>query len=227
MRNAWYEINSFLGRFLSPAVRVIFLVNVLITLLYTLCAIFSEQLSAYFYLLTEIPSLTIGRFFFWQFFTYMFVHFETFHLLANMLGLWFFAPRLEYTWGTRKFLSFYFITGIGAGLLHALVAYSKGTANIPMLGASGAIYGVLLAYAMRWPNDTVLLYFVIPIKIKYLAIILGLLAFFGSVGGTQPNISHAAHLGGLLVAFLYLQISDRITRRPPPRTRFNHPDFYN
>jgi membrane associated rhomboid family serine protease len=208
MRDFWYQINHFLSRYLSPAVRWIVLANVVLFLLYTLLSPFSDALRFLFYLLMETPALALGRGFLWQLVSYMFMHATFTHLLFNMLALWFFAPRLEYRWGTAKFLRFYFITGVGAGLFHALVSYLTGHSMDTMLGALGAVYGVMLAYAWYYPDDTVLLYFVIPIKIRYLMIFLFLIAFFSSFGGVASGISHITHLGGLLVALIYL-LKDR------------------
>ncbi|MFP4379190.1 MAG: rhomboid family intramembrane serine protease [Candidatus Sumerlaeia bacterium] len=241
MKNAWREINLFLGRFLSPAVRYILLANVIVFILMVLLTPFSKSITAFFGLLIQRPVLVVERFFLWQLVTYMFMHADVLHLLFNMLILWFFAPRLEYRWGTQKFLRFYVIVGVGAGLINILASYltywggQEEVIQIGMLGASGAIYGVLLAYALTWPNDTVLLYFAIPIKIKYLMIILGVFAFLGSVGSSGDGISHVTHLGGILVAFIYLKAGPflgggggkRRKRKPKivqvdPR---NHPDF--
>lgn len=225
MKNAWFEINRFLGGFLSPAVRVIFLVNVLLTIAYAiLTPLFGRPVAYLFTMLAQIPDLAIYHFRVWQFVTYMFLHVDPMHLLGNMLALWFFAPRLEYAWGTRKFLLFYFVTGIGAGLLHAVAAISSGYGGVPMLGASGAVYGIILAYALRWPDDIVYLYFALPIKIKYFAILIGIIAFLGSVnGGAGGGIAHITHLGGFLVAYLFLLIEARSRIPPGP---FKHPDYY-
>jgi membrane associated rhomboid family serine protease len=227
MRDFWREIHRFLGRFLSPAVAMILIANVIVFVLFMLTAPFSARIQMFFYMLTQIPSLAVGHFCLWQFVTYMFMHFQPFHLLCNMLVLWFFAPRLEYRWGTAGFLRFYFIVGVGAGLFHTVTAYLTGHPDSPMLGASGAMYGIMLAYALHWPNDTVLLYFVVPVKIKHLMIFIGVFTFFASLSGgasatTGNNISHVTHLGGLVVAFLYLWIGKRLRRRP---SKGWHPDF--
>ncbi|NQU43235.1 rhomboid family intramembrane serine protease [bacterium] len=206
MRDTWTQITGFLSRFLSPGVMGIFLVNVLVFIVFLLTTPFSKTAGTFFFELAQTPDLAVGKLHLWQFLTYMFLHFETFHLLINMLVLWFFAPRLEYRWGTKPFLLFYLVTGIGAGLFHTFLGYSTGHADAALIGASGAIYGVMLAYALAWPNDTVLLYFVVPIKVKYLMMFLGVVAFLGSATETQGGISHVTHLGGLVVAFVYLTI---------------------
>jgi len=213
MRDTWREINLFLSRYLSPAVRAILVANVIIFLLYALLGRF-RPFTIFFFLLWESPRLAVGHLFLWQFVTYMFMHAGPAHLFFNMLVLWFFAPRLEYRWGTARFLRFYFVVGIGAGVFHALFAYLTHNADSSMMGASGAIYGVMLAYAIYYPDETVLFYFVLPIKIKYLMIILGVITFFASIpGDAQGGISHVTHLGGLVVAFLYLQIGNWLSSR--------------
>lgn len=235
------DIDAFFARFLSPAVRWIFLANVLVFILYMLLTPFSENLRTLFFLLMQTPALAVKHFFIWQFTTYMFMHADTMHLLCNMIVLWFFASRLEYRWGTRGFLKFYFTVGIGAGLFHAAVALLNGQGDSTMLGASGAIYGIMLAYALYYPNDTVLLYFVVPVKIKYLMIFLGVITFLGSIHSAQGGVSHVTHLGGLVVAFLYVKGGSLLggggagpgkRRRKPRRRRRilqvdpnSHPDF--
>ena len=210
MRDVWREINSFLGRYLSPAVRWIFMANVLVFLFFALFS-FSTTGRLLFNLMAERPFLAVRHFYVWQFFTYMFLHDGVSHLLFNMMVLWFFAPRIEYRWGTRAFLQFFFTVGIGAGIFHALFAYASSQITgrdftmDPMIGSSGAIYGVMLAYALYYPDDTVLLYFVLPIKIKYLMIVLGVATFLFSMNAGGSNISHDTHLGGLLIALLYLK----------------------
>ncbi|MBN1867556.1 rhomboid family intramembrane serine protease [Candidatus Sumerlaeota bacterium] len=244
MRNAWIRIDRFLSQFLPPAVRVLLSINVGLFILYVLLVPLFRAPNRVFFFLMETPELAIRKACVWQFATYMFLHRGAFHLLVNMMVLWFFAPRLEYRWGTRGFVRFYFVVGIGAGLFHALVAYTtgntlqarlahdpnlaayvlaalgkaggfslmdyytlhaRGVPVIPMLGASGALYGILLAYALYYPDDTVLLYFVFPIKVRYLVIVCGAIAFLASMGGARDNIAHVTHLGGLLVALVYLK----------------------
>ena len=207
MQDMWRKLNYFLSQYLPPAVRWIFVINIVVFLLMAILSIF-KPIGIFFLYLMETPE-AIKHGYVWQFVTYMFLHANIWHLAGNMLVLWFFAPRLEYRWGTAKFLRFYFIVGIGAGIFHALLGYMSGHYTAPLLGASGAIYGVMLAYALYYPDDTVLLYFVFPIKIKYLMIVFGVLTFLFSMQGDQPGgISHVTHLGGLLVAFLYLKGSD-------------------
>ncbi|MCL4510324.1 MAG: rhomboid family intramembrane serine protease [Bacteroidetes bacterium] len=144
----------------------------------------------------------------WQLVTYMFIHGGFFHILFNMLALWFFGVELENVWGTRRFLTYYFLCGIGAGLSN-LYLTPLFTTPAPTIGASGAIYGILLAFGMLFPDAPVFLYFLFPIKAKYLvAIFIGIELFYG-VTGTQNGVAHFAHLGGALVGFVYLMMYRR------------------
>jgi len=210
------EISDFLKRYLTPGVRIILFINVGVFIAqYTIIVLlgFYEEFTLLF---CQIPYYAVIKYQIWRFITYMFLHGGGMHLIFNMLALWFFAPRLEMRWGTRGFLKFYFICGIGAGFVHAAYTLLLGQRVVletgtvvrgmeAMVGASGAIYGILLAYALYWPNETVLLNFFIPMKVKYMVLLFGVFEFFGTVGPSGSGVSHITHLGGLLVAFLYLQ----------------------
>ena len=155
-----------------------------------------------------VPKLVLERFELWQLATYMFLHGGIFHILFNMLALWMFGTELERIWGTRYFLKFYFVTGIGAAALTVMfsllpfdlarVVYGSNT-----MGASGAIYGLLLAYAMYFPDRPILLV-VFPVPAKIAVTILGAIALFSSLS-ESGGVANATHLGGLLVAYLFLK----------------------
>jgi membrane associated rhomboid family serine protease len=138
----------------------------------------------------------------WQCVTYMFLHGGIFHILINMFILWMFGSDLERILGTRRFIACYFFSGIGAGLLNAVVTPH---APIPTVGASGAIYGVLVGYALYFPERRVLLYFLIPIPARVFVIFLGVIALVNSLGQPGGNISHVTHLGGFVFGWLYLR----------------------
>lgn len=140
----------------------------------------------------------------WRLVTYMFLHAGGGHIFFNMLTFYFFAPRLEHQMGTRRFVIFYFVCGLGAAFLHLVVSLIAGRADELMIGASGALYGVLCANAVFFPNSIVYIQFLFPIKMKYLVWIFGVMAFLGSVGGAKSGISHITHLGGLLTALIWL-----------------------
>ena len=116
--------------------------------------------------------------------------------------LWMFGSDLERTWGGKEFLKYYFICGIGAGLFNVLL---EPNSLIPIIGASGAVYGILVAFAMMFPNRLVYIYFLFPVKVKYLVIFLAFMTLVLSMQRGQSSIAHLAHLGGLLVGFLYLK----------------------
>jgi membrane associated rhomboid family serine protease len=151
----------------------------------------------------------IDEFKFWQIFTYMFLHGGFFHVLMNLFTLWMFSGELETMWGGRIFLRYYLFSGMGAGVFIAIMNYITCSANgicTPVtLGASGAVYAILLAYGMTWPNREVLLYFLVPVKMKYLVFFFGLIEFFGTLSsGPGTNISHIGHIGGLISGFFFI-----------------------
>ncbi len=139
----------------------------------------------------------------WQVVTYLFLHGGFFHIFFNMLALWFFGVELEHVWGTRRYLTYYFLCGVGAALSNLFLT-PLFTTPLPTIGASGAIYGVLLAFGMLFPEAPVYIYFLFPIKAKYfVAIFIAVELFFG-VTGTENGVAHFAHLGGAFVGFIYL-----------------------
>jgi membrane associated rhomboid family serine protease len=145
----------------------------------------------------------------WELATYMFLHGGVFHLLFNMLALWMFGTELERMWGTRYFLKFYFVTGIGAAVLTILFSllpfgFTQDLFYANVIGASGAIYGLLLAYGMYFPNRPIYLYLVFPIPARYFVMIMGALAFYSSLAGGS-GVANATHLGGLIVAYIFLK----------------------
>ena len=155
-----------------------------------------------------VPAFVVGQLYVWQLVTYMFVHGGVFHILFNMLALWMFGAELERIWGTRYFLKFYFVTGVGAGVLTVLFSLlpfevARSVYFSPIVGASGAIYGLLLAYAMYFPERPILL-IVFWVPAKVCVAILGAIALITSlseVGG----VANATHLGGLIVAYAFLK----------------------
>lgn len=135
----------------------------------------------------------------WGALTYMFVHGGLMHLLMNMLVLFFFGPPLESRWGSREFIKFYLICGLGG------VALSFVFASAWIVGASAAIYGLMLAFAMTWPNAPIYIWGVFPVKAKWLVGFLFVLSVMSAFGGGGGNIAHFAHLGGIVTGFLYLK----------------------
>jgi membrane associated rhomboid family serine protease len=150
----------------------------------------------------------VHLFFVWQLVTYMFIHAGIGHILFNMLALWMFGTEFERLWGTRRFLRFYFFCGIGAGICVVVANYMFGTVasrSTPTVGSSGAIYGLLLASAILWPDRQILMSFLFPIKMKYFVMIIGAIAFLNSFNTSSP-VSDLAHLGGMLFGYLFLKV---------------------
>jgi membrane associated rhomboid family serine protease len=188
---------------MTPGVKNLLFANIAVFLLQFLAPALNETLIRLFGL---VPLLAFNHLFIWQFVTYMFLHGGLSHIFFNMFALWMFGVELERTWGTREFLKYYFLTGIAAGLSTALFSWGS---IIPTIGASGAVYGILAAYALFFPDRYVYMYFLFPIKMKYLALILGALEFFSAYNQAQTGIAHAAHLGGMIVGFFYLRYKYR------------------
>jgi len=144
----------------------------------------------------------------WQLFTYMFLHGGFMHLFFNMLALWMFGMQLENKWGSKKFLIYYLLCGVGAGVANLFVSSLLGQ-GLPTVGASGAVFGVLIAFGMLFPNMPVYIYFLLPIPAKYfIAGYIALELFYG-VAGTSDGIAHFAHLGGAAVGFIYMVLTEK------------------
>ncbi|HEX7358946.1 MAG TPA: rhomboid family intramembrane serine protease [Bryobacteraceae bacterium] len=155
-----------------------------------------------------VPVEVVRELHIWQLFTYMFFHAGIMDIVWNMLALWLFGIELERLWGTRRFLRFYFLCGIFAGLTVVICAYLFGGAGIPTLGSSGAIYGILVAYALIFPDQTVLFGFLIPMKSKYFVMIIGGIVFLQSymaASGAASGIAAVAGLGGMVAGFFLVR----------------------
>jgi membrane associated rhomboid family serine protease len=149
-----------------------------------------------------VPILVWKKYFLWQLATYIFLHGGFSHILFNLLALWMFGGELENFWGSRKFLFYFFFCGIGAGICTVVFSPYQ---FIPVIGASGAIYGILLAFGWLFPNRLIYIYFLFPIPAKYFVIIFGFLEFlYFSRGGTGGGIAHLTHLGGLFFGLIYM-----------------------
>jgi membrane associated rhomboid family serine protease len=173
---------------------------------------------------------------FFQLLTHMFMHADLMHLFFNMYALWLFGNMIERVWGGKKFLFYYLVTGLGAAGLHLLIEYLKIRSldiseysfriaqiyGTPMLGASGAVFGVLLAFGMMFPN-TVLQLIIPPVRLKaiWLVVIYGVLELFFGVTNTTAGVAHFAHIGGMLFGFIL------ITYWKHRGTLFRNDDYYN
>jgi len=185
--------------FAGTVVGKLIIANVAVFILQQLFRPYFDQLFAL------QPRAVVENFYIWKIVSYMFLHGSVFHLLFNMVVLFFLGTTLEMTWGANRFLKYYLACGAGAGLLHMLISY-----NTSVIGASGATYGVMMAFAMLYPNQIVLFMFLFPIKIKYLVggffamdLILGLFA--------NDGVAHFAHIGGALTGLLFFR--DEVRQR--------------
>ena len=198
---------------LSPAVKLLLITNVVAWLLNLIVPAMTLRLGL-------SPKDVFTGFAFWQPFTYMFLH-DTRgfgHILFNMLSLWMFGTELERRWGTRFFTKYYFVTGVGAAVSTLLISLVSESVYYSLtVGASGAIYGLLLAWAMYFPHRTIYFYFLFPIPARVFVLIVGAIAFLSSFGGPGSGIAHIAHLGGLVVGYLYLK---SLQTRPMDELRY-------
>jgi len=187
---------------ITPAVRALIVLNVAGFLLTKIVADLP-------FFLGMVPSLVFERWWFWQPVTYMFLHGSLTHLLFNMLALWMFGVDLERQWGTRFFARFYFVAGVGAALTTLVMSwlpfgFAETLYMSVTVGASGAIYGLLVAFAMMYPHRPIYLYLLFPIPARVFVLIIGAVSFMSSITETSGGVAHATHLGGLLAGYLYL-----------------------
>jgi membrane associated rhomboid family serine protease len=185
------------------------------TAIFLLTSMAPQSLEPHIRVFALVPYTVVHQLTLWQLVTYLFLHGGVLHLLFNMLTLWMFGVQLEVQWGTRRFLKYYFACGIGAGLFDVALHAALGDWNTRTIGASGAIMGLLLAFGVMYPNQTVLMNFLFPIKAKYMVMIYAAIELYMSFG---PNngVSSIAHLGGMAVGYVYLK---------GPVPRFSLPDF--
>ena len=181
----------------TDAIKILVSVNFGIFLLQTI----ARTEGMFFPLFGLVPKMVWSEFMLWQPFTYLFFHGSIWHVLINMFVLWMFGSELERLWGKEHFLKFYFVTGVGAGLVTIIFGLNSMT---PIVGASGAVYGVLLAYGLTYPNRTVYLYGIIPIKSLWFVIGIGVIAFMSSFDNVS-QISHLTHLSGMVIGYLMLK----------------------
>lgn len=155
------------------------------------------------------PQAVIEQVRVWQVVTYLFVHDprSIFHIIFNLLSVWMFGVELERRWGTRGFWKYYFVTGVGAGLcvvLVSLLPFGRTTYVVPTIGASGAVYGLLMAWALIFPYRQVL-FIVFPLTARMFVLVVGAIAFFSALSTSGGTVSNLAHLGGLVIGYLYLK----------------------
>ena len=190
---------------ITPAVRAIIIANVAVFLV----SLFVPGIVEAFGLR---PGAVLGQLRVWQLVTYLFLHSTgSFgHIVFNMLAVWMFGVELERRWGTRGFLKYYFVTGIGAGVSTVAVALLPFDASRAMygsitIGASGSVYGLLMAWALLFPHRQILFMLLFPLTARVYVVIMGAIAFLSAVSVSSSPIANVAHLGGLLFGYLYLK----------------------
>jgi len=189
--------------FFPAGVKWLLISNIAIFVFFSLPL--GPEVERIFLLLALSPLLVVQHFAIWQLATYMFLHGGISHILFNMLTLWMFGMDLERDWGTKRFLKYYFFCGIGAGICDVVVNLALGSLNTRTIGSSGAIFGLLLAFGLLYPDRVVLMSFLFPIKAKYFVMIMGAIAFLGSMGNSGSGVDNVAHLGGMLFGYAYLR----------------------
>lgn len=198
------------GQGLTPAIKNLMIAMGVVFLVQQMLRMTSIDLYVYYFLnyFALDPEKVWNQYFIWQLFTYIFLHGDFFHILFNLFSLWMFGGELESYWGSKRFLFYFFFCGIGAGIFTVLLS------PYPVIGASGAIYGILLAFGWLFPNRPIYMYFLFPIPAKYMVVIFGLIEFFSS-GSVAGGVAHLTHLGGLVFGFFlmaYPTIRQKIRR---------------
>lgn len=205
-----------------PVLKILLVSNIAIFIIQTIYPVESiiknVLLIQYYFALWPLESNLFQP---WQLFTYMFLHGSFTHLLLNMLILWMFGIELENIWGSKKFLLYYLMCGLAAGVANEVIAPLL-TETGYTLGASGAIYGILAAFAFLFPNRPVYIYFFIPLKAKYLIVLYMFFDLIGIISGAT-GVAHVAHIGGAVAGFIYLWIS---TKRGIGM-KFKKPDIFD
>lgn len=210
---------------ISPMVKKLIIINLgvwfFIQLIIENIFLKDEYITLY---LSFVPKLTIEHFYIWQPFTYMFLHSDNvFHVILNMVSLWFFGSELEYRWGGRSFLYYYLICGVGAAVIYLLGVIAVGlftghepaVYSAPVLGASGAVFGILLAYGILFGERIIYFFGVFPMKARYFIMVIGgvELVTLLSAGLGGSNVANLAHIGGLITGYLYLVVWTRWQQR--------------
>jgi len=217
----YYRPGGFGFSFFPPVIKNLLIINAVV---YVIQVIFERlvfsgvpgefYLNHYFAL---NPFFEPYNFQIWQLITYQFMHGSFSHILFNMFMLWMFGMEVENIWGSKKFLIFYLACGIGAGLFQALLPLIFGLDVAPTIGASGSVFGVMIAFAMFFPDRHIYLYFLIPVKAKYLVAFLVIIEFMSV--GNMSIVAHLAHIGGALTGFIFV-LFDR-------KNQFNFNNFLN
>jgi membrane associated rhomboid family serine protease len=191
--NKSYKSNLFIPK----GVKILIIINICVFILSQISGLRSIFFSSF----GIVPFQVWNNMKLWQLFTYLFIHGGLLHIFFNMFVLWMFGKDLEHEWGTYEFLFFYFICGVGSGLITVLFSANS---IIPIVGASGAIYGLLVAYGYMYPDRLVYLYGLFPIRVKYMVLALGIMATFAFIFSKQSNVSHITHVAGMIIGISVL-----------------------
>ena len=187
---------------LTPAIRMLVIVNVAAFLVTLVAPAVISSMGLW-------PQRVFEQGQVWRPFTYMFLHGGIFHILFNLLALWMFGVELERMWGTRFFTKYYFVAGAGAAVTTMVLAFLPGDVGNQLyysntIGASGAVYGILLAYALYFPNRPILMFMLFPLPAKVYVAIIGAIALLSSMSA-GGGVAHTAHLGGLIAGYIFLK----------------------
>jgi len=240
--NAYYNRKSAFGfSILPPVIKYLLISNVVVFILQNIflntlsvgtnnVGFVFEKLFALQPILTHnmVKSAISGPFWPWQVISYMFLHGGFWHLFFNMFALWMFGIELENMWGSKKFALYYFICGIGAAVANLFIS-PLFTYAAPTVGASGAIFGILVAFGYLFPDRYIYIYFFLPLKAKYLVIIYMALELYAGISSQQSGIAHIAHIGGAVVGLIYLLITQRKPLshfRTPGKSKFDINSFF-
>ncbi|MBN2103087.1 rhomboid family intramembrane serine protease [bacterium] len=195
--NYYRRVQFGMGGAMPDTVKKLLIANVAV---FVLQMFVGHEMIFYFGL---VPRLIWKNYYFWQWFSYMFLHGGFFHIAMNMYVLWMFGSDIERMWGSKAFLQYYLISGVGAGIFYSAVSYHS---QIPTIGASGAVYAILVAFAVLFPRRQIMMIFP-PIVMQartMVMIFLGIELFYG-ISGSSDGVAHVAHLGGALVGYLYMK----------------------
>ena len=187
---------------LTPAIRMLVIVNVAAFLVTLVAPAVISSMGLW-------PQRVFEQGQVWRPLTYMFLHGGIFHILFNLLALWMFGVELERMWGTRFFTKYYFVAGAGAAVTTMVLAFLPGDVGNQLyysntIGASGAVYGILLAYALYFPNRPILMFMLFPLPAKVYVAIIGAIALLSSMSA-GGGVAHTAHLGGLIAGYIFLK----------------------
>jgi membrane associated rhomboid family serine protease len=212
----YYRPGGFGGfSFFPPVIKNLLIINGAVFLLMLIMQNMSfDGMSAEDIIFRWFALMPLGHGFeVWQLISYQFLHGGFTHILFNMFALWMFGAEIENILGSRKFLLFYLLCGIGGGLLHLFLSPVLSTQLAPTIGASGAVFGVMIAFALMFPNRLIFIYFLIPVKAKYLIFFLVLIEVFSvdsSMKGVDSSIAHLAHIGGALTGLIFILLDKDI-----------------